>query len=111
MLDAPLLIVFVLWLSVVGLAVLMEKVASARAADAGWLGVVAAASTLWLAFSAPEASVVVDWVPSLGLSFELGSDSFGQVFLAVVGAVGMAVFAYSAVYFRGTWGCVAGTVC
>lgn len=98
---SPLLIVILLWLSVAVVAFLLGRFAPRRAGAAGWLGVLAGAATLWLALAAPDAVLTVNWVPGLELRFELGWDAFGAVFVAVVGGIGMAVFAYSAVYFTG----------
>ena len=104
MIDYPLLIVMLLWLTVVAVALVMEKAASHRSAASGWLGVVAAGATLWLAVVAPDASASIDWVPGLELKFEMGWDAFGAIYVGVIGAIGMAVFAYSAVYFQGKTG-------
>lgn len=98
------LIIAVLWVAVAASALLLERSRSARASDAGWLGVIASSATLWFAAFGSDARVSIEWVPGLDLRFDLGWDPFGSLFVAVVGGVGIAVFAYTAVYFRGKGG-------
>jgi multicomponent Na+:H+ antiporter subunit A len=47
-------------------------------------------------------SETLNWVPSLNLGFDLRLDSFGSVFLLVIGIAGVAIFLHAARYFEGT---------
>jgi len=104
MMRALPVVVPILWLFVAALALMMERFAAKRAASIGWMGAVASAVTLWWAVAAPDSSISIAWVSALDLHLELGLDEFSQIFVGVVGGIGMAVFGYSAVYLRGKRG-------
>ena len=49
---------------------------------------------------APDEQAVIEWVPSLGITFTLRIDALTLTLWGVVAGVGLLVVAYSAAYFR-----------
>jgi multicomponent Na+:H+ antiporter subunit A len=105
----PLSLSLVLMAAIVTAGVLASlvwaRLGPATGSQTSWLGVSGALALLaFAALGARGSSSVLPWVPELGLSFSFSLDGFGVVFLAIVGVVGLAVFAFSASYLRGKAG-------
>lgn len=64
-----------------------------------WIGALAMALTA-LAIGAGWSAQGWNWVPSVGLRFEFAPNPYSDLYLAVVSAIGVAVFGFSARYLR-----------
>jgi multicomponent Na+:H+ antiporter subunit A len=81
------------------------RLSPATGSHTSWLGAGAALTLIAVAaMGALAGTKTLPWVPELGLSFSFSIDAFGVAFLAIIGVVGVAVFAFSSSYLRGKAG-------
>lgn len=92
----------VLGLFAIGLLIvpLWGRVEERRRSGAAWLAAATMAALAGLLLAGSVAGTTsLEWVPSIGLEIDLRADAYAAVFLMIIGAVGVAVFSFSAVYF------------
>lgn len=101
-------ILLALALSVVAIAamvVVWDRRSPETSHNSAWLAAAVVGALGVLGIVNPELdSFRLEWVPQLSLGFEFLLDAFGAMFLAIIGGVGVVVFAFTARYQSGKAG-------